>query len=397
MDSQDRLTFDARTARGGQVLAILGVAAIAFAIVFAFAGEGGPRRFFFSYLVNYAFFLSLALGALLFILIEHATRAAWSVVLRRLAEATAATMPLLAVLLLPILLFGMKALYPWTHAEALSDPLIAGKRAYLNKSFFFARCVVYFAIWIRMARFFHGRSVEQDASGDVELTRRMERLSPVCLWLFALTTTFASFDLLMSLDPRWYSTIFGVYYFAGCFLGFLALLVLLAAFTQAAGGARAAITVEHYHDVGKLLFAFVIFWAYIAFSQYMLIWYANLPEESEWIARRQAGAWKWVGVALIFGHFLIPLFALASRWPKRRKWLLAVGAAWMLLFHWVDLYWQAVPEASPGGPTLAVADVALFIGMGALFVGNIIGRLRRAALIPVKDPRLGESLAFENM
>ncbi len=213
---------------------------------------------------------------------------------------------------------------------------------------------------------------------------------------FALTLSFAAFDLLMSLDPGWYSTIFGVYYFAGAAVGVYALLPLVAFLLQRAGFIRRSVSVEHYHDLGKLLFGFVVFWAYIAFSQYMLQWYANLPEETHWFVVRQQHGWGWVGLALVFGQFLIPFAALLSRAPKRRPRFLAAVAAWVLAMHWVDLYWLVMPAASPGSPALHVVDVTVLLGLVSLLVAAAAFLARGRALVPEGDPRLEESLAFEN-
>jgi len=246
------------------------------------------------------------------------------------------------------------------------------------------------AIW------FHRTSVRQDASGDKRLTLSMEATSTAALILFAFTVTFFAFDFLMSLTPHWASTIFGVYFFAGCILGFFALMTILALSVQRAGLLLQAITVEHYHDLGKLIFAFTVFWAYIGFSQYMLMWYANLPEETFWYAARQTGSWTYWSLLLLFGHFIVPFLALLSRNAKRRKPLLAIGACWMLAMQWADVYWIVMPAKSPGRVPLSLIDLALLIGMGGVFFAFVVHRLSAASLIPTQDPRLAESLGFEN-
>ncbi|MGE5235255.1 MAG: quinol:cytochrome C oxidoreductase [Acidobacteriota bacterium] len=375
--------------------AIGGVALIA-GIVFGLRAGDGGRSFFFAYLLNFAYVLSLALGALFFVILHHLTRAGWSVVVRRLGEAVAMTLPFMVLLFVPILL-GLHQLYHWTHADLVAqDAILRGKTPYLNLPFFLLRWAAYFGIWILLTRFFVRRSLDQDGSGDVELTLQMERRAALSMVLFAITLTFASIDLLMTLDPHWYSTIFGVYYFSGAVVGFFALLALLTYWTQRAGFLRHAITIEHYHDLGKLLFAFVVFWAYIAFSQYMLYWYANMPEETEWFFRRQNHGWGWVGLAIVFGHFLVPFVALLSRTPKRQPRLLVVAAVWMLAMHWIDLYWLVMPELRPTSPWPGAMDLLLLVALGALSLGFGVWRVRRRSLIPERDPRLRESLTFEN-
>ncbi len=351
-----------------------------------------------AYLVSYCYFLSLSLGALFFVSLQHVSRAGWSVVIRRLAELLAGNMPLMAILVLPIL-FGATTLYEWTHGPTSASghaDLLAGKRDYLNLPFFLVRIAIYFAVWTWLGRTFLARSVEQDASSDVDVTLRLARFSGLAIVLYALTVTFAAFDLIMSLTPHWYSTILGVYYFAGCMVGFLAVLTLLAMGLQARGLLVRAITREHYHDLGKLLFGFVFFWGYIAFSQYMLIWYANIPEETAWYLVRQQGPWVWVSLALLFGHFVLPFLGLLPRRVKRRRPTLAFWAAWALVMHWVDLYWLIAPTHSPDRLPFGVSEIGCFVGLSGLFVAGLARVSSGVALLPVRDPRLSESLEFEN-
>ncbi|HKQ59759.1 MAG TPA: hypothetical protein VJS92_00660, partial [Candidatus Polarisedimenticolaceae bacterium] len=375
---------------------LVGVAALAGAAGLAALAEGGTARFFRSYLVAYMFFLSLALGGMVFTLLQHLTRAGWSVAVRRLAEVTAWTVTPLTVLGL-VLLGGMRSLYPWTHAEIVAaDPLLQGKQAWLNVGFFVARFAGYFLVWNVAAQFFLRRSLHQDRTGDPALTLQMERAAPPATILYGVTVTFAVFDWVMSLYPHWYSTIFGVYYFAGCMIGFLAL-AALALFALQGRGQLAAVSLAHYHDLGKLLFAFVVFWGYVAFSQYMLIWYANIPEETAWYRLRQEGGWGGVGALLIFGHFVVPFLVLLSRHPKRRRAGLAAAAAWLLVAHWFDLYYLIMPEASPGSVPLSLVDLGCTLGLGGLFGASLLWRLERVELIPVRDPRLEESLGYESL
>ncbi|HPW54831.1 MAG: hypothetical protein KA072_06085 [Thermoanaerobaculaceae bacterium] len=382
--------------RLGRMAAGVGVAAIAASLVLAAVTAGGVRRLAFAYLTSYAWALSLALGALFFVILQHLTRAGWSVVVRRLAEGVAATLPYWAALVLPVLV-SMGVLYRWSHGDVVAaDVLLQAKSAYLNVPFFVVRLTVYFLVWLLLTRFFVGRSRAQDASGDPAVSLLLQRRAAPAMIAFALTITFASFDLLMSLDPHWFSTVFGVYYFAGSIVGVVALLTVMALVLQRSGLLRHAITVEHYHDLGKLLFAFTVFWAYIAFSQYMLCWYAALPEETGWFVRRQTHGWGVVGLVLVLGHFLLPFLALLSRTPKRTPRLLAVAAGWMLLMHWVDLYWLVVPEVSREDAVPRLVDMTVFVAVAALGTAFVIWALRRHSLVPERDPRLAESLAFEN-
>lgn len=394
----------------GRLFVLFGAIGIAGVAAGAFLGwirGDGLNYFLHSYLWNYAFVLSIALGALFFVLVHHACRAGWSVAVRRLAEFMAAPFGLLFVLALPILLpvvipaLNKYCIYPWANPIAAHESeALAQKLPYLNPTFFGIRAIVYFAVWWFTARYFLGRSLAQDESRDAELTLRLERRSYVAILLYAVTVTFAAIDWLMSLLPEWYSTIFGLYYYSGCMVAVMAVLVLVAIALQASGRLTEAITVEHYHDLGKLLFTFVVFWGYIAFSQYLLIWYANIPEETHWFLLRQNGDWKWVSLALLFGHLLIPFVALLSRHVKRQKYLLGFWAVWTLLAHWLDLYWVVMPSVktdTPGRPPFSAIDVCLLVGLLGLYAAAVVRTMSNRPLIPLGDPRLEESLEFENV
>jgi hypothetical protein len=375
------------------VLAAIGIGG---SLLLARGSEGGMDHLLETYLVSFAFFLSISLGALFFVLLQHCTRAGWSVVVRRVAEVLAGNVWLMAVLAVPIVL-GMDHLYHWTDtAAAAHDPLLAGKLGFLNPTFFVVRLIAYFLIWGVMASFLHRTSIAQDRSGDLTLTLRMERISAPGMVLFALSLNFAAFDLLMSLDPHWFSTIFGVYYFAASVVAFLAVMPKILFGLQTRGILKNAVTVEHYHDFGKLLFGFTVFWAYIAFSQYMLIWYGNLPEETEWFLKRQTGEWTTVSLILIFGHFVVPFLLLVSRVVKRRPLLLALTGGYVALMCWIDIYWLVIPEFSPGVARFGLLDVLCLLGMNGVFSAVVLFRLSRHSVIAEKDPRLEESLVFEN-
>jgi hypothetical protein len=382
-----------RIAGAGFAVGALGVLASA-----ALAG-GSWGRALQAWVVNWVFFLSLTLGALFFVLLQHVTKAGWSVVVRRLAEGFAANFLLLAVLSIPIFA-GLPQVFEWARPEIVAhDHLLQAKSAYLNPAAFVARMAGYFLIWIALSEWMFRNSVRQDASGDPSITSRLQTVSAPAMYLFALTATFASFDLLMSLEPRWFSTIFGVYFFAGCALSCFALLPLVAFLLQRSGRLVGIVSVEHYHDMGKLMFAFVVFWSYIAFSQYMLIWYANIPEETSWYLARITGPWTGVSWFILLGHFLVPFLFLISRIPKRHPLVLVLGSVWLLLAHWADLYWLAMPSIGDGIPARAPfhpLDATCFLAVGGFWVGAWALRMRGRSLLAQRDPRLGESLAFEN-
>jgi hypothetical protein len=375
----------------------LGVAGLTAAALLGNGIGDNLKSFYHAYLATYTFLLSIALGGLFFVIIHHLTRAGWSVVVRRISEAVSTAVLAMAILFIPIV-SGMHELYHWTHPEVVAaDPILAGKAVWLNQPFFLLRVAIYFLIWIGLSQYFHRLSVQQDATGDVELSHRMQRMSALAIILFALSTTFAGFDLLMSLDPHWFSTIYGVYFFAGGAMAFFATLYLVIVLAGMAGKLTTAINAEHRHDVGKLLFAFTCFWAYIAFSQYMLIWYANMPEETGWFQYRHRGEWGVAGVAfLVFGHFIAPFVLIMSRNVKRMRGPMTLACLWILGVCWFDHYWLVMPIYSPESIPFGMMEVALVIGMGGFFIAWVAKQLRARAPVPLRDPRLPESLAFEN-
>ena len=394
-----RLSLEGAASRARLIAALVGIAGLGAAAALGY-GDGW-HYFSRSYLVNWTFFATISLGGLFFVAVQHATRAGWSVTVRRLAELFGANVPLLAVLLLPILvpvLVKSDVLYPWLNPDTVAhDAALQHKSPWLNSEWFGIRAVAYLTIWVLLGRFYLVRSLRQDMTADVQPTLSMERISPVALLLFAATSTFASFDWLMSLEPVWYSTIYGVYFFGGIAVAVFAALVLAAVALQASGRLVNEITVEHYHDLGKLLFAFVVFWGYIAFSQYLLIWYGNIPEETTYYLQRQTGVWTPASLALIFGHLIIPLFGLLSRHVKRSRPLLAFWAVWLLVMHWLDLYWLVMPSRPAEVVASPTIDACCFVGIGGIWLAGWFHLAGNRALAPVADPRLREALNFENV
>jgi hypothetical protein len=372
------------------VCALLGVVAC------GILGTANPKQFFFSWLVSFLFFLSLALGALFFVLIQYASQGGWGIVLRRIGETIFVMVPVMAALFLPVLL-GLRDLYSWSVPGAAEhDALLRWKAPYLNVPFFLIRAALYFGIWSFMALLYYRGSRGQDVTGDPGVSARLRRLAGPAIIVLALTQSFAAIDWIMSLTPHWYSTMFGVYFFAGSFVGFIALLSVVAVAMRRAGLLDTVISPEHLHDVGKFLFAFTAFWAYIAFSQFFLMWYGNLPEETFWYKARIEGSWLQVSLLLMAGHFAAPFFYLMGRTVKRKDATLAIGGAWVLAMHFVDLYWQVMPTLHPEGLRPSALDVAALVAVGGCFVAAASWLMRRQALVPLRDPRLAESLAFEN-
>lgn len=354
------------------------------------------HQFYFSYLVGWVFCLTLALGALFFVMIQHLTRARWSVVVRRIAEALLWSFPLLAVLGIPILI-GMHDLYHWTHEDlAAHDPIIAGKTPYLNVPFFLARLAFYFIVWSIIGYKLYKLSLVQGRTGDPDIPFKQRKVSAWGLVLTAVTTAFASYDLLMSLDPHWFSTIFGVYLFAGAFMSIHAFIALVAMALQKGRNLRHVVTKEHYQDLGKMTFGFVVFWAYIAFSQYMLIWYGNIPEETVWYRHRLEHGWGVHSAILLICHFILPFLILLPRAAKRSLPILGFMCSWLLIMHWFDMRWLAIPVLHPHDPGVTFLDLVSWLGLFGIFVGAAMYRLTRHSLVPERSPYLADSLRFEN-
>jgi hypothetical protein len=381
------------------------VVGIALLIVTAIGGGSDREQFFFSYLVGWVFCLTIALGSLFFVLIQHLTKAAWSVVVRRIPEGLLWTFPLLALLSFPVI-YGMHDLYHWTHHELFDpaspeyDRVIAGKEAFLNVPFFLIRLLFYFSAWTLLAYKLYSLSIRQDVTGEEDIPARLRKVSAWGLPLFAITTAFGGIDLLMSLDPHWFSTMFGVYFFAGCFVGALATIAFTTLLVQGPGRMLSGVvTTEHHQDLGKLLFGFTVFWTYIAFSQYMLIWYGNLPEETVWFRHRLEHGWQYHSAALLIMHFIIPFVVLLPRASKRTPAILGFMTVWMLVMHWFDLHWIAMPvldTARGGHAAFHWLDFTCWLGLFGVFYGLFMYRFSRHSLVPTNDPNLAKSLRFTN-
>jgi hypothetical protein len=329
-------------------------------------------------------------------MLHHLVDATWSVVIRRLSENVMAILPIMAIFFIPIL-FGIPDLYRWSHSEIVAHEVILQKKAgYLNLPFFIIRTIVYFLAWTYMAWSLYKLSLRQDGGYEESQVVKMRRISAPGMLVFAFTLTFASFDWLMSLNDAWYSTIFGVYIFAGSTLVFLAFITFVTIYLREKGILVNAISFEHYHDLGKLLFTFVVFWGYIAFSQYFLIWYGNIPEETIWYRLRWAGGWKPISLIILFGQFGLPFLGLIARGPKRNLLVLKIMALWLLLMHLMDIYWLIMP--SYGDHKLHISWMALttMAGIGGIVIWFFWRKLSSAPLLPVNDPKLRASMEFAN-
>jgi len=353
-----------------------------------------PQRVAANLLLVSMYLIGVGVGAAFFIALQYLAGASWAVALRRVPEALCAAL-ILGAATLSLVLLVWPTVYPWSRpSPELAQHLTGFKGLWLSRPFFLGRTAVYLALWILLAWAIVRTSHRQDADGDVACTRRNVRLSAVFMVVFAATFWLASFDWIMSLEPEWYSTIFGVYNFAGSFLSAVALMTVLVIWLQRRGPFRNVLTEEHLHDLGKLLFAFSTFWMYIWFSQYMLIWYANIPEETDYFIRRLRGAWAPLVVLNLFLNWVFPFFALLSRRAKRSPGLMLKVAGVILVGRWLDLYLMILPPAAASTPVFGIWEVGTAAGgVGALLL--VLSRvLRSTPLVPMKDPFVPESLHY---
>ncbi len=499
--------FSRRTRGVFMLAAAAGVIGLAAAIALGMGYQDFFRRFYFSYLVSFAFFTALGVGALVFVLIQFLVRAGWSVNIRRIGETTAMIFPILGILSAPIfvsVILQEGDLYRWAlpesaiekhdeakphgehaaaaatagvdtarlaaaevkpegHGDAHATPVEAGrasaeghgaaahadggegehaepsyinrprkideltqsKRKWLNPVFFLIRVAAYFIIWSAIAIYVWKQSTAQDEDADPQHTANIQKWSGFFLVVMGLTVTAAAFDIFMSLDPHWFSTIFGIYFFAGGAVSFWASMIIIVTLLRRKGVLRDSVDQEHYHDMGKFLFGFVFFWGYIAFSQYMLLWYANLPETTTWFSRRGVSTvsptpeqlalaggdthkalelaipdfgfdWRCVAVVLLFGHLLIPFGGIMSRHVKRNIGTINFWAIWMLIFHYVNMYWLIMPEMKLGFQP-GLIDLACFVGIFGIVAAVWIRIASSKRIRAINDPRVSESMAFVNI
>ncbi len=380
----------ARTARLGQIALGVGVTAL---VACAAGALSRPDQFFRAYLLAFVFWTGLTTGAMAVLMLQYLTGGAWGIAIRRELEAAMRTLPLVALAFLP-LLAGLHRLYEWTHADAVAgDELLRKKALYLNTPFFVVRAVVAFGAWFAVAYFLGKWSAAQDTRPDREINRNLQRLSGAGLVIYALTTTFTSVDWVMSLEPHWYSTMYGVLYMAGQALAALALATVAVVALSGAPPLSDFLGGRHFHDLGKMMFAFTMFWAYVSFSQYLITWSGNLPEEISWYLARFRGGWGWVAAAVLLFQFALPFLMLLSRQANRNPRTLAAAAMLLVAMRFVDVAWLVLPAFSPGVFRLGWMDLAAPIGLGGLWLAFFLRNLAARPLLPAGDPGFAEALA----
>jgi hypothetical protein len=352
----------------------------------------GAEHFFRSYLLAVVFWSGIPLGGLAVLALQHLTGGAWGLVIRRPLESATRTLPFLALLFLPLFL-GLHQLYEWTHVEAVArDPVLSHKSAYLNVPFQALRLALYFGAWIAVAHYLNKWSLEQDRTGDERITRKFQLLSSGALVLYALTVTFWSVDWVMSIEPHWFSTIYGVLFMIGQALAALAFVVAVLVLLARRPPLSEIVAPGHYHDLGKLLLAFVMLWAYVNFSQFLIVWSGNLPEEVPWYLARLRGGWGIVALALVLFHFSLPFVLLLSRGTKRNPRALATVAGLIVAMRFVDALWLILPAFSRADFRLHWMDLAAPIGVGGLWIAVFAHHLKTRAILPFNDPRFAEAV-----
>lgn len=369
------------------LMGIIGLAGLVIGAGIAFA-TGDRSQFFQSYLIGFFYWTGIALGCLVLFMLHHLVGGRWGFVIQRLMEAGMFTLPLMFVLFLPVLIFGMHDLYEWTHADVVAqDELLQHKEGYLNIPFFWIRTIFYFALWGGAALLMIKWSNTQDETGDPGLTDKIRMVSGPGIPIFGLTVTFASFDWLMSLDPHWFSTIYGIMQIVNLGGATLSFLVIAMRYLANHEPFSYLATSDRFHDWGKLMLAFTLLWFYIMLSQFLIIWSANLPEENPWYLHRVEGGWAWVSIILVLFRFVVAFFLLLSIPRKRDPRRLMRVAALIMGMHLVDLFWHIAPNFSDHGLQVSPLDVLLPVGIGGIWMAVFLRRLKSRPLIPQKDER----------
>jgi hypothetical protein len=377
-----------------QKLKILSYVFIAIGLItFAVGLMKNQERMWAAYLVSFFFFACVGIGGLFWSSLQNLAKAGWSVSVRRYAEGLTAYMPVMVVTSL-VLILGLKYLYPWADHEAVANSaLLQSKTSYLNTGFLIVRLLVFGLGMLAFRQVIVGNSIKQDKSGDVALTHKNVGYSIGFILFFAISFSLFSVDMLMSLLPTWYSTIFGIYCFAGMFQSFFAIIIPMAIFLRRAGYVKGYVTEEHIHDLAKFMKGFTVFWAYIAFSQFMLIWYANIPEETEYYIMRAQNGWMGISFALLIFRFIVPFMALLPKSLKRNENHLLAVSALVLIMQYTDIYWMVYPNFFHGVLTFGFWEIGMFLGFAGLFLFVLTRFLSKNNIVALKDPRMSEAIS----
>jgi hypothetical protein len=388
------VSLDARFGRWQRIALIVGVVATAVALVDLLLDRD---EFLRSYLYGYLYWTGMGLGCLAILMMHHVVGGKWGMPIRRMCEAGARTLPFMAVLLIPVLL-SVRILYPWARPEAISDANVQAKTFYLNVPFFVGRAVFYFAIWFLYSYLLSKWSAEQDRTGDDRLITKMRSLSAPGLVVLTFVATFAFVDWIMSLEPNWFSTIYGAMFLVGEMVESFAFVIALVVILSTLSPLKEIITPQHIHDLGNMMFAFMVLWAYLSFSQFIIIWSGNLPEEIPWYLNRLRGGWGWVALAEVIFHFAVPFALLLLRAVKRKEDRLFRVCLLLIVMRLVDVFWITEPAFFKQHLQVHWIDFVVPIAIGGLWLSVFFWQLRSRPLLPVRDPRVQgaprETVAF---
>ncbi|TAK66187.1 MAG: hypothetical protein EPO24_01770 [Bacteroidetes bacterium] len=369
-----------------RLLSILGAVVTIIGIIFV------PEREWASMLLAGIFLLGLGIAGVVFIAIQYVTNAGWSTVIRRIPESMLSSLVAGALIIL-IAMAGIHHLYPWSDSSLMgSNPILKAKEGWLNVPFFIGRTVAYIVIWLLLSTLIIKNSIRHGEEGELRYRAKSKTASAIFLVVFALTFSLASMDWIMSLEPHWYSTIFGVYNIIGAFVSGLTSITLIALILKRKGYLTEYLTGEHFHNLGKLIFAFSTFWMYIWFSQYLLIWYSNIPEEVTYMVKRQHGSWLIFTIVNVLFNWVIPFFALLPSWTKKHEGLLLRVCIILLLGRWIDLFWMILPPFLPDAPVVNIWELAPMFCVIPGFFYLMFKSLAKRSIIPAKDTMLVESL-----
>lgn len=391
------------------IAGLIGAVTLAISLFILFLGSGElTESFSYSWLFACYYFFTIAVGGLFWVLLHHVSNSGWGIAVRRVMEHLANMLPFSFIFFIPILILEepREALYEWMELLHTNpdDVLLKGKAPYLTMGFFFFRFAAYAVSLSGMAWLMRRWSLSQDRTGDVKYTFLARRFSAGFVPVFAICTTFMAFDLLMGLDYAWFSTMWGVYIFAGSALSSMAVIILTVTFLRSKGSLNKVVSIEHYHIMGKLMFVFTVFWAYISFSQFFLYWYAKITEETKFYILRNTEGWHYVSLFLVFGHFVIPFVFLLRQQAKKDMRQICAACCWVLFVHLIDIYWIIIPERGPsitGGDKLMISygiliDALAFIAVGSCMIWIFLRSIGKHSIYPSRDPRLLESTRLVN-
>lgn len=385
-------TPPAELGRWQMISLVVGVIGIAASVV---GYTVNADQFMHSYLLGYLFWVAATMGCLVILMIQNTAGGAWGLMIRRLLEAGTRTLPLMILLFVPIIL-GRQMLYEWARPEAAQNQVLFDKSGYLNVQFWIIRAALFFIIWGALAFFLNRWSRLQDETAEIQYAAKIKKLSGVGILIFALTATFAGVDWIMSLAPEWYSTIFGMITMINWGLTGLAFITIIAVLLSRRPPLAGVLAKAHFHDYGKLLLAFVMLWAYLNLSQFLIIWSGNLPEEITWYTTRLNNGWQWVALLVVLFHFALPFLLLLSRDIKRNTRTLIAVAVLLFVMRLVDLYWTVEPQLKTGEKNIfhfSWMDIALPVGIGGVWLFYYFWQLRRMPLLPISDPGIEKAIA----